>query len=114
MASFRTGETLSQSALDGYIPDILRSVLRRIGGINDNGILRLVIDNEVGIVVARALPYNAALAHTPKSIKHLRLTLTSIATSPLIISHHQFLPDLHMGIDWICMARERAGYQQTR
>ena len=59
-------------------------------GVNDHSIFGLVIDDEVSVVVT-----------TPRPFVILALVHSKIAN---------VIVDLHIGIDWICMARVNASY----
>lgn len=62
--------------------------------VNDDCVLALVVDNQIGIVVTAAHPFIVASQHKFRCNK-----------DPSSRSYHS-----HMGIDWICMARVRASY----
>jgi hypothetical protein len=57
--------------------------------IDNHSLSRLVVGYEVGIVVARALPYKVC-QYRARSSKAIRVLI-------------------HIGIDWICIAREATG-----
>jgi hypothetical protein len=67
------------------------NILWWIGGIDYNGIVRLVVFHEVCVVVAGPSPCSR------NSLSVGKITATVIG-----------LPNVHIGIEVICMAREKA------
>lgn len=71
-----------------------------MGRVNDDGVLGLVVDNEVGVVVATANPYMAEVPPGVSQVGDSQKRRTRWGG--------RSVKALHMGIDWICMAREGA------
>lgn len=72
---------------------ICASVLLGIRGVNDDSVLRLVVDNEVRIVVTAPHPL----------IFEVKISINCPKKGRQAIN-------LHIGIDWTCMARVKASY----
>lgn len=65
-----------------------KNILVGIGRVDNDGILGLVVDHQIGVVVTTAHPWKE------QTLSRVLMDMTWTS--------------LHMGIDWICMAREKA------
>ena len=84
--SLRTGRTLVKYTLINFPNCWHADVLWRVCRIDDDSFLSLVVCNKVGVVIPRPLPYRRHQQSLQKTIEVF----------------------IHIGMDWICMAREVA------
>ena len=95
--SLTTGATLPEKSDTRSIASISLNVLGRIRWINYNSVVRLVVFHKIGVVVAGSSPCKYNFSKVPPRRR--------TKSQPFI---------LHMGMDWICMARVKASFRQRQ